>query len=314
MHFLASLRYLVFAVFIVCNAILASVAVWNNSSLATRDSRIDIYITVLGALGLFLTFSIIFTELVRRNAFTSRLWFETSWTALFFAMDLAAAAALTAAGPCSHQHKGNMSASSSCSSMRVLLGFAWLCTFILFIYLVLLLVLTFTNRNNESIPKIWQCAIHNLPPLAMPLPQRPTVIPSALYSLRSIGLNSQYEIEHFRPPASVEPPPTPPTPTQLSPVAHPLHRNPSSAGSVQAALALYPRFISSAYVPPSQEPPPERPSDQPPSPLGDWPRVDPPLRVKRKAQTGLLSPTRPIGPRTRSRPPALELNREQENM
>jgi len=345
MNFLATLRYLVFAFFIICNAILASVAVW-NASLASRDFRIDTYLVVVGALGLALTFTIIFVELARRNAFTSRVWFEILWTSLFFILDLAGASILTATGPgdMCQQHNGNEKISSgSCSSTRILMGFTWLCTFILLIYLVLVVILTIVNRNNESVPRIWQCTIHNFPPLtsprrshahflprfskdqmtqvASPAPQRPNTVPSALYSLRSAGLGSQYQIEHFRPPDAHLMPSSPAT----SPANH-LHRHPSTAGTVQAAVALYPQFLSSAYV---SQPPPVRtqqtqPTSSSPPPLGDWPRADAPLRIKRKlpptiglpameSTVGGASLSRPIGPRTRAgalntRPPPLDLS------
>ncbi|KAJ7156080.1 hypothetical protein C8R43DRAFT_999188 [Mycena crocata] len=347
MNFLATLRYLVFAVFIVCNAILASVAVWNSSLVipSSRDSRIDTYLVVVGALGLALTFAIIFTELARKNAFTSRVYFEIIWTTLFFSLDLAGASILTAVGPedmCKHRRQD--SSANICSSTRVLMAFTWLCTVILLIYLVLLVVLTFANRNNESVPRIWECTVHNFPPLTSqrshapvtpylprfsrdkmtevvsPVPQRPNTVPSALYSHRSIGLGSQYEIEHFRPPGHNPAPPLPSSPV-ISPANH-LHSSPSAAGTVQAAVALYPQFLSSAYV--SQPSPVHMQRNPPinplPPPLGDWPRADAPLRVKRKlpptiglveGQTaGGSSLSRPMGPRTRTgpnaRPPPLD--------
>jgi hypothetical protein len=364
MNFLATLRYLVFAFFIVCNAILASVAVWNSSLVPSgRDSHIDTYLVIVGALGLALTFTIIFVELIRRNAFTSRVWFEILWTTTFFGLDLAGAAILTALGPddmCkpkilsrNKQQQQQQLPPGSCSSSRVLMGFTWLCTFILLMYLILLVILTIANRNNESVPRIWECTVHNFPPLTSgrsnapvspflprfsqdkmptvvaPAPQRPNTVPSALYTLRSVGLNSQYQIEHFRPASHAPGPPMP-----SSPVASPadyLHRNPSNAGNVQAAVALYPQFLSSAYV--SQPPPahtqlppirtlPSQSANRSPPPLGDWPRADAPLRVKRKLppamgaeeQVGVGSgPSRPMGPRTRAgttnaRPPPLDLS------
>ncbi|KAJ7489816.1 hypothetical protein B0H11DRAFT_2191630 [Mycena galericulata] len=344
MNFLATLRYLVFAVFIVCNAILASVAVWNASLVPSphgRDSRIDTYLVVVGALGLALTFTIIFAELIRRNAFTSRVWFEIIWTSLFFLLDLGGASALAAIGPGDACQPNHHPPAGSCTSIHLLMGFTWLCTFILFIYLVLLLTLTIINRNNESVPRIWVCTIHNFPPLTRPnppatpflprfskdkmtevvapAPQRPNTVPSALYSHRSVGLGSQYQIEHFRPPSQRTPAP----PMSSRPVASSadhLHRHPSTAGSVQAAVTLYPQFLSSAYVAP---PPPvhSRPNQgsmyQSPPPLGDWPRADAPLRIKHKLPptTGLgegptASGSRPMGPRMRSgtRPPPLDLS------
>ncbi|KAF7295024.1 hypothetical protein MIND_01040500 [Mycena indigotica] len=328
MHFLVTARYLVFAAFIICNAILASAAVWNQSLVpsSARISHLDIYLTTVGALGLFLTFSIIFVELIRKNAPTSRVYFEITWCMVFFVMDLAAAAALTAVGPADMCSNGETHPVGGCTSVRVLLGFTWLCTFILLIYLVLLLLLTYINRNNESIPKIWQCPIHNFPPLNLSrppsitlprftpnemaqavvvTPRRPPTAPG----LQSFGLDAQYQIEHFHPPES---PPSSPVSPVASP-ADPLHRNPSSAGNAQAAVALYPRFISSAYVP-SDPPQPIGPRAQSPPPLGDWPRTHPPLRIKRKPVDRAVSPTRPIGPRTRSRPLPPDPNREQENL
>jgi len=356
MPFLPTVRYLVFAAFIVCNSVLASVAVWNASlSPPGRDSRIDDYIVAVGALGLVLTFTIIFAELIRRNAFTSRVWFEILWTSVFFLLDLGGASALAAVGSddmcksLDSQHHQTLPAGGAqeCTSFRVLMGFTWLSCFILLIYLVLLVVLATVNRNNESVPRIWVCTIHNLPPLTLagrshapvtplprfsrdkmtevtaPAPQRPNGVPSSLYSLRSVGLGSQYQIEHFQPPAQAFPP------MPSSPVASPadhLHRNPSTAGSVQAAVALYPQFLSSAYIaqPPPVRSQPSQPTVPSPPPLGDWPRADAPLRIKRKlpptmsmAEGPPASGSRPMGPRMRSgtanaQPPPLTMRRDRE--
>jgi hypothetical protein len=360
MNFLATLRYLVFAIFIVCNAILASVAVWNSSldvSSSNRESHVDVYEVVVGALGLALVFTIIFVELVRRNAFTSRVWFECLWTTIFFGLYLGGAVVLSVVGVdemCESTTQSKNSESQSllppgtCASSQVLLGFTWSCTFVLLMYLILLVTLTFANRNNESVPRIWECTVHNFPPLTSrrsntpaaflprftqdktpevvsPAPRRPGTVPSALYTLRSFGLNSQYQIEHFRPPSHTSDPPMLSNPV-TSPADY-LHRNPSNPGHAMAAVALYPQFLSSAYVPPARmQPPPmaavqssHRLSRSPP-PLGDWPRADAPLRIKRKnpPPMGLAEQTaagsassRPMGPRTRAgtthRPPPLNL-------
>ncbi|KAJ7685081.1 hypothetical protein DFH06DRAFT_970182 [Mycena polygramma] len=342
MNFLVTLRYLIFAIFISASAVVSSIAVWNSSLVSpfSRESRIDVYFVVVGALGLGLTFTIIFIELVRRNAFTSRVWFEVVWTSTFFLLELGGASVLTAFGPddmCQGHANGK---TGSCSSTRVLVGFVWLCTFILLIYLAVLVVLILLNRNSNETPRIWQRAIHNFPPLTStrsnapappflprfsrdkmtavvsPVPQRPNTVPSALYSMRSVGLGSQYQIEHFRPPANAPGPPIPSSPV-ISPADY-LHRSPSTAGTVQAAVALYPQFLSSAYVtqPTPARTQPSQPASRSPPPLGDWPRTDAPLRVKRKLPptTGPEAiPSRPMGPRTRSgrtnmRPPPLDLS------
>ncbi|KAJ6630686.1 hypothetical protein B0H10DRAFT_843073 [Mycena sp. CBHHK59/15] len=313
MNFLVTLRYLVFAIFIVCNAILASVAVWNSSlgSSFHRDSRVDTYLTVVGGLGLALAFSIIFIELARKNAFTSRVWFEIAWVSLFFMLDLGGASVLTVVGPndMCEQHNSNGRGSNSspqpgsCASTQVLLAFTWLCTFILFLYFVLLIILAVVNRDNVSVPHIWECTIHNCPPLTVPrrlasspttpalprftrnkmfevhapVPQRPTAVPPALYSLRSAGLDSQYRIEHFQPPE-------PPAPSALPPVGY-RRASVRSVGNPSSALVspLYPQYIAAAPSSPPVRPPLRVPS---PPPLGDWPRADAPLRIKRKRVPG----------------------------
>ncbi|KAJ7273606.1 hypothetical protein B0H12DRAFT_500211 [Mycena haematopus] len=336
MNFLATLRYLVFAVFIVCNAILSSVAVWNSSLVpsSSRHFHTDTYIVVVGALGLALTFTRIFVELVRRNAFTSRVWFEILWTTTFFGLDLGGAIILSAVGladackPATIQSRKSQPQSlppGACSSSHVLMGFTWLCTFILHNFPPL------TSRRSNApvssfLPRFTQ---DKAPMVASPVPRRPNTVPPALYTLRSVGLDSQYQIEHFQPPTRTFDHPLPSSPV-TSP-AHYLHMNPSNAGNVQAAVALYPQFLSSAYVtqlPPARtQPPPtplhpsRRPSRSPP-PLGDWPRADAPLRIKRKHPPSMgledqiaagLAPSRPMGPRTRAgptdtRPPALDLS------
>jgi len=101
MNSLATLRYLVFAALIVFSSIVASVAVWNSSLVSSsgQEAHIDTYLVIVGALGLALTFTIIFVELIRRNAFTSRVWFELLWTTTFFMLYLGGASVLTALGP-----------------------------------------------------------------------------------------------------------------------------------------------------------------------------------------------------------------------
>ncbi|KAK7014955.1 hypothetical protein R3P38DRAFT_2998607 [Favolaschia claudopus] len=363
MNFLVTARYLVFAIFIVCNAVLASVAVWNASLIpsSTRDARIDTYLTVVGALGLATSFGIIFVELLRRNAFTSRIWFEILFFSTFFALDLGGAAVLSALAlndMCKAPTPSQRSLSPGpCPSSRVLMGFTWLCALILLMYLICVFTLLIVNWNNETVPRIWECTVHNFPPLAprrsnatvstfsprfaqdkmvdvaSTAPQRPTTVPSALYTLRSLGLSSQYQFEYFQPPSNRRdslPTQAPASPT--SPGNY-LHRNPSNSGNVQAAVALYPQFISSAHVshlPRAAVPRPTtqtfhpQPVAQSPPPLGDWPRADAPLRIKRKRPPQLqLSqetavdppPPRPMGPRTRTvpvnaaaRPPAFDLS------
>ncbi|KAF8201662.1 hypothetical protein BJ912DRAFT_946079 [Pholiota molesta] len=87
------LRYFVFVVFVICNAIITSVAVWNLSTVqsspeAVGVTQIDAYLIFTGALGLLLIFPIIFCELCANNVFLVRVWFELLWVGAFWVMQL----------------------------------------------------------------------------------------------------------------------------------------------------------------------------------------------------------------------------------
>jgi len=86
---LTLLRYLVFVVFVVSNAIIASAAAWNLSIVEdiagdVSATAISIFLIVLGALGLIVIFTVIFIDLCEKDIFISRIWFEISWVILFF--------------------------------------------------------------------------------------------------------------------------------------------------------------------------------------------------------------------------------------
>jgi len=337
---LLTLRYVVCGVFIICNAIVASVAVWNLSIVQSiKDDfplvQLDYYLVCVGASGLALTFAIIFVELGRRNAFTSRVWFEVSWVGLYCSVDLAGASALSAMAPgrlCQDQDHKHDVAPGGCSSARVLMAFTWISTVALFAYFTMLVVLSVLHHKTDS--RIWQYNIHNFPSLdpaplpsapatpilprfrgkppvvVSPKPRRPDVVPAALYSYRS-GLGSQYEIEHYRPPSASAERPVPPIP-----VAAPYQplRTTTQAGTLPS-VTLYPQHMQSV----SQQSPqtlPQSHSPPAPLPLGSWPNASAPARTKPKQPMRIvtLAPTdtpvvhessspprtRPSGPRTRS--------------
>ncbi|KAK7467020.1 hypothetical protein VKT23_004082 [Stygiomarasmius scandens] len=220
-------RYVVFAIFIICSAIIASVAVW-NMSLAQQDSpissqvvQVDAYLIFLGAAGLLFSFTVIFVELSLKNTITRRLWFECSWTGLFSVMELAGAASFSSIAPsgmCSTDDDHE-----ECTSTRALMAFTWLCTIFLLSYCFILVASCIIYSIKD--PKIWHTSIRDFsffdnsklnsplptpmprdvqkarattPSIKAPQPRRPPPAAENFYNHRS-GLGSEYEIEHFQP-------------------------------------------------------------------------------------------------------------------
>jgi len=308
---LKTLRYLVFVMFLISNAIIASVAVW-NLSLNVVAREISTYLIVLGAVGLVFIFTVIFSDLFGKDLLISRVWFELLWVILFFVMELAGATTLTA-------RKGQVcnlnSSVMSCVPTQVLQAFTWICAICLLAYFILLLVSATLKYKDDA--TIWNCSVRKiiwqqtkttafLPPLprfhtqvpviAAPGPQRIVTIPEAVLSYRS-GLSLSYEIEHYQPPApdatdlgpSADAPLSPLLLQPLSmPVSPPriLQQQPQQSSSA-AFTPFYPSYLQTAINPalsPQVRRPPQALSPSPP-PLGDWPRHDVtslPARGKRK--------------------------------
>lgn len=219
-------RYVLFGLFVVCNAIICSVAVWNHSLVQATGSQtlqVDVYLIFLGAFSLVFIFPIIFADLLCTDPFSARVWFECAWVALLWLMQLAGAAAVTAIAPhieCSAQAtKVN---DNACSSTNVLVAFTWICTIILLLYLSLLVVTAVTTQRVD--PGVWHHNVRYLRiettrqclPSAQNSPTTPRFIKgrgtSEAYKPRSLrpdpqhpiyghraGLDSEYEIEHYRP-------------------------------------------------------------------------------------------------------------------
>lgn len=345
------LRYVLFGVFIVCNAIIASVAVWNLSlaQVVQMNFPVIAYLVFLGASGLAFIFTVIFIELARRNALTSRVWFECTWVAVYFIMELVGASAFSSLVPAKMCPKqAEKRAHGSCISTHVLLAFTWICTTILLCYLLILIISSFIHHKHDS--RIWQCNIHNFPSCgsgrlasAPPTPTLPRFISRAptivapkprrpppadlIYSYRS-GLSPEYEIEHYRPPTHLASQPVPPIPAASST----LHRMQSTrlAAANYAPTTFYPQAVQSSLITqpsPSKQPQARQQANTAPSPppLGDWPRADvllQPSRSRRLPTSPEMSETpsasqsrqRPTGPRKRSasgdnRPPPLDLSK-----
>ncbi|KAF9652849.1 hypothetical protein BDM02DRAFT_2366602 [Thelephora ganbajun] len=147
-------------------------------------AQISAYMIFLGAFGLLWIFPIIFLDLIRRSALTSRIWVELIWVTIFWIMELSGAAALSAIVPSNHcqLHRGTLRnhlpfytehshviwalvtgriAENVCLSGQVLLAFAWAVTLILLAYMIMLAVYTILHHATD--PNIWKETVREYP-------------------------------------------------------------------------------------------------------------------------------------------------------
>jgi hypothetical protein len=163
---LVGVRYFVLGLFIACNTVICSVGVWNLSVVQSRskfyNAQVSAYMIFLGAFGLLCIFPLIFIDLIRRHAFTSRIWVELTWLTIFWTMELAGAAALSAIVPSNHCrfHRGKVGA-KACLSGQILLAFAWIITLILLGYMVMLAVYAIVHQVSDS--NVWNETVREYP-------------------------------------------------------------------------------------------------------------------------------------------------------
>ncbi|KIM63105.1 hypothetical protein SCLCIDRAFT_24490 [Scleroderma citrinum Foug A] len=217
-------RYILFCLFVICNAMICISAAWNHS-LAFSNQIFDVYLAFLGAFALVFIFTLVFVELLTKHPFTTRIWFECTWIVLFWLMELAGATAATLLlnnEQCSFQ--GVVSFQSLCTSVHFLVAFTWICTGILLVYLVLLICTTIVYQQDN--PDIWNSTVRRLcwsvgrqslcTPPCLPImsrkhtnplpgvtyaPQPVRPIPRPVYINHSqAGLGSEYEIERYKSP------------------------------------------------------------------------------------------------------------------
>ncbi|KAJ3810727.1 hypothetical protein F5876DRAFT_65383 [Lentinula aff. lateritia] len=302
-NFFVWLRYIVFSTSVICSAVIASVSVWNlgfaQSSSKPLDQVIqaDSFGIFVGAFSLVGVFTIIFAEVGRTNVFTTQIWFDCLWSGFLFLLNI-------------NTHK---LPSEACTSTKVLQGFTWLITTLLFAYFLTIFITVFVYSGSD--PTLWRYCIYDLstydrsnssarlrsppsspmprmtslkrfvkppsiPSIAAPRPQRPinnAVAAMMPYAYRS-GLSPDYQIEHFQFPARS---------ARQSQQESSLQRLPTAAGA--GPRNLYPDYLRSS-LPPDPQPssafptnrssavPGDGPSPYPqgssPPPLGDWPRPD----------------------------------------
>jgi hypothetical protein len=287
-------RYVVLASFIICNAIICSVAIWNFSigQSAGVNLRVDIFLTVLGALALLFVFPIGCIDILHMDSVTSCVWFECLWIGIFAILEFSGAIAVSSIDTSSMCAPAVVALlGNSCSSTRVLMAFSWTCSISLFSYFFLLLLACVAYAKED--PQIWHCKVRrfpeaslrslrgaspsptqNHPAIVAPKPRR--AVPAAMYAYRS-GLSSQYDIEHFRPPTPVEESSRPPVPDIIA-----WRQTIESTHLVEPtypAMSFYPQHMQGILTNPSltrppKIPPPSRPSLPPLPPPPPPPSVD----------------------------------------
>ncbi|KAH9484240.1 Serine/threonine-protein phosphatase 4 regulatory subunit 1 [Psilocybe cubensis] len=172
LNLLQILRYCVFAVFLVANAVITSVAVWNLSTIESSSGlrnakQTDGLLIFVGTSGLLLILTILFFDLNRKHALIVRVWFELAWVGVYCIFELAAAAALTAQSSsqiCDSTQILATTSSSACTSAQVLQAFTWICATLLLGYLIFLSILTIVKKRDD--PTILHCAVSRFPIVA----------------------------------------------------------------------------------------------------------------------------------------------------
>lgn len=228
-NFLPLARYNLFGLFLICNAAICISAVWNHTlALSSQTLQIDIYLAFLGAFGLLFAVILIFVEVLFSNPFTTRIWFESGWVAVFWLMELAGATVVSViSGNCGSEK--TIASTSFCTSERLLLAFTWICTGILLVYFFLIIFTTITYQRDN--PDVWNSTVRRLSssgrqslsspvnspsasrfknvsqPLPPPAPvvtyaPRPirAAVPPECFNRDRAGLGFEYEIEGYKSP------------------------------------------------------------------------------------------------------------------
>jgi len=334
---------MLFGVFIISNAIICSVAVWNFfiAQAINHILQIDAFLIVTAALALAFIVVLITASVVRRNSVVTSVWFECLWVLLFFVLEFSGAVAVSVTAPAIMCPAAPaVVISGSCSSTQVLMAFTWICSVCLLAYLLLVVIAAYRHSKNDR--RVWTRAIRHMtlsqpesaaPPLppARPVAQRRSFMsivaprprrlaPSALYAF-SGGFGNDEKLQSYmyqepqgRNRQSIQqnsyiPPPMP----AAAPPRRLVQRARESA--LPAGHSFYPQNVQVAMQGTSTIPGdsqtryqrPQRPRDQPrtPPPLGNWPRADILSQPVVRGNTRRSSSNRqPSGPPTSARPNA----------
>jgi len=295
-----------FVVFILCNAIISGVSVWNYFIAQAIDNnlQVDAFVIAVGALGLGFIFPVVFVNLAGKTMFACRVWFECVWVGLFFALEFAAAIGLSAIVPSLLCTSSDVPVPQSCVSTQILLAFTWTIAIVLFGYFLLLFISSIVVAKTD--PRIWQRAVRHFsyPDSTMPhytesgtnliekglnrrskmsivAPKPRRAAPASLYEFQ-YGIGGEgYNDPSTYAYAPRERVPIPPPPDVIT------DTRPQTAQWVRETsrhkpASLYPQPLQSTiasfsfppYNPPSRVSRPLADLSPQPLPLGDWPRSD----------------------------------------
>ncbi|PVG02560.1 hypothetical protein CPB86DRAFT_588718 [Serendipita vermifera] len=161
-------RYVVFALLVVLCGLNVSFAALNLGFLksgvvpSTRAivSQLDFYYASLSSFNILFIFVIIVTEILRKGAFVSRIWFELAWVALSFLAHLGGAIAGTQMIPKALCGTG-ASAKLVCMASMILIVFVWITASLHLVYFCILLAYGITQSRSTS--GVWSSAVVDHP-------------------------------------------------------------------------------------------------------------------------------------------------------
>lgn len=291
MNIVLPFRYVFFGIFVICNAIICSAAAWNFgiAQMIGRRMEIDGYLIFLGAMDLAFVVVISVIELTRKNALTSRVWFECIWLGVLLILHISGAAVLSSAGSgvmCDPILVAQIP--DACTSLRLTLAASWICAIILLFYFAILTISAYMRHKEDR--TVWQATVRDYcwtsfctklpnsdalpaPPLKAASIKAPQPRRLALPAMYAQGADYDVERGYYERPI----PPVPALPQR--------HMRQVTREAIQPLPpSLYPRHLQ-GYAPPTQ-PAPRPPASETPPPLGSWPRaniVNEPVTKKRRA-------------------------------
>ncbi|KAH9954934.1 hypothetical protein BC827DRAFT_1239768 [Russula dissimulans] len=159
-------RYYLFAITIISSAIICSAAAWNlpiSQSIALHTQvHIVVYMVFLGAFSLLVVIPIIFLDIFSRRPFTSQVWVECLWIDSLWLLHFVGAIIVTTQLPrdmCTPQAESIDR--NSCTSVKLLMAFSWICTINLFIYLVFLVFSSILHQTRND--TVWSSQVRSFP-------------------------------------------------------------------------------------------------------------------------------------------------------
>ncbi|KIM30485.1 hypothetical protein M408DRAFT_328067 [Serendipita vermifera MAFF 305830] len=169
-----ALRYVAFALFILLSGLTGSFAGLNfgfmtSGVVVPQDpiKALDMYLVVISALNVLFVVPIIGTELYRKGALTSRIWFELFWVSAFFLAYLGGAIAATMLIP-NAVCKAAGSMKLACMTSTILIAFTWITSALYLIYSFSLLAYCIIHSKPNF--NIWNTTIVDHPWTPKPLP------------------------------------------------------------------------------------------------------------------------------------------------